>query len=207
LAGIISHQIEEKFFDPIFYIFFLGWETVGLMLLGMAGLRSGFLTGQWSKARYMRVMLIGFGIGIPAYAAFGSLIWLNDFQVPALVAFGMAAPTLFRPPMIAATAAAVILLSRRNGWLSARVGAAGRAAFTNYLGTSILMCLLFYGYGAGLFGRLSRAELWLVVLPMWALMLLWSKPWLDRFRYGPFEWLWRSLARGDLQPMRKPASV
>ena len=38
---------------------------------------------------------------------------------------------------------------------------------------------------------------------MWALMLLWSKPWLDRFRYGPFEWLWRSLARMRLEPMRK----
>jgi uncharacterized protein len=34
-------------------------------------------------------------------------------------------------------------------------------------------------------------------------MLAWSKPWLDRFAYGPFEWLWRSLARRKLQPMRK----
>jgi len=33
--------------------------------------------------------------------------------------------------------------------------------------------------------------------------LLWSKPWLDRYRYGPFEWLWRSLARASFQPMRK----
>jgi uncharacterized protein len=58
------------------------------------------------------------------------------------------------------------------------------------------MTFLFYGWGLGWFGTMSRAELWLVVLPMWALMLLWSKPWLDHFRYGPFEWLWRSLARG-----------
>jgi uncharacterized protein len=62
---------------------------------------------------------------------------------------------------------------------------------------------LFYGWGAGLFGRLSRIELWLVVAAMWGLMLLWSKPWLDRFHYGPFEWLWRSLARAAPQPMRK----
>ena len=63
-----------------------------------------------------------------------------------------------------------------------------------------------YFYGLGQFGRVGRAELWLVVLPVWALMLLWSKPWLDRFRYGPFEWLWRSLARGQPQSMRKVAS-
>jgi uncharacterized protein len=66
------------------------------------------------------------------------------------------------------------------------------------------MTTLFYGYGFGLFGRLGRAELWLVVILMWALMLLWSKPWLQRYRYGPFEWLWRTLARGGIQPMRRP---
>jgi uncharacterized protein len=105
--------------------------------------------------------------------------------------------------MIVATAALIILLTRRGGRLVDRIAAAGRAAFTNYLGTSILMTALFYGWGIGLFGQLSRAELWLVVIAAWILMLLWSKPWLDRYRYGPFEWLWRSLARRSLQPMRK----
>ena len=65
------------------------------------------------------------------------------------------------------------------------------------------MTSLFYGYGLNWFGSLSRVELWLVVVPMWALMLSWSKPWLDRFQYGPFEWLWRSLARWKVQPMAK----
>jgi uncharacterized protein len=38
-------------------------------------------------------------------------------------------------------------------------------------------------------------------------MLLWSKPWLDRYRYGPLEWAWRSLARLRLEPMRKYPSM
>ena len=105
--------------------------------------------------------------------------------------------------MVVAIAALIILLTRRGGALVERIAAAGRAAFTNYLGTSILMTALFYGWGLGLYGTLSRIELWMPVVAMWALMLLWSKPWLDRFRYGPFEWLWRSLARGRLEPMRK----
>jgi uncharacterized protein len=87
-----------------------------------------------------------------------------------------------------------------------RVGAVGRMAFTNYLMTSIVMSTIFYGYGLGLTGRLERFELLLVCLGMWGLMLLWSKPWLDRFNYGPFEWLWRSMARLSLQPMRKAGS-
>ena len=84
-----------------------------------------------------------------------------------------------------------------------RVAAAGRMAFSNYLGTSIAMTTIFYGYGLGLFGDVGRWALYLVCIGMWAVMLLWSKPWLDRFRYGPLEWLWRSLARGKLQPMRQ----
>jgi uncharacterized protein len=66
------------------------------------------------------------------------------------------------------------------------------------------MTTLFYGYGFGLFGELSRIELWLPVLGVWVLMLLWSKPWLERFNYGPLEWLWRSLSRLEPQPMRRP---
>ena len=62
---------------------------------------------------------------------------------------------------------------------------------------------LLYGDGLGLYHRVSRFEAWLAVPLVWLLMLAWSKPWLDRFQYGPFEWAWRSLARWEMQPMRK----
>jgi uncharacterized protein len=65
------------------------------------------------------------------------------------------------------------------------------------------MTTIFYGYGLGLYGGLPRAAVYLFVPPMWIFMLLWSKPWLDRFQYGPLEWLWRSLARGQRQPFNK----
>jgi uncharacterized protein len=125
-----------------------------------------------------------------------------------IFACAMAATTPFRPLMVIATASLIILLTRRGGSLVQRIAAAGRAAFTNYLGTSILMTTLFYGYGLGLYGALSRIELWAVVIAMWALMLLWSKPWLERFRNGPLEWLWRSLSRGRAERLRRePALV
>jgi len=102
-------------------------------------------------------------------------------------------------------AALLVLLIRRHaasGWI-ARIAAAGQAAFSNYIGTSLVMTSLFYGYGLGLFGAVGRLPLYLFVIGASALMLLWSKPWLARFRYGPLEWLWRSLARGAVQPMRR----
>ena len=85
----------------------------------------------------------------------------------------------------------------------ARLAAAGRMAFTNYLATSVVMTTIFYGYGLALFGSVPRAALYLFCFAMWAAMLLWSKPWLDRYRYGPLEWLWRCLTYRTVFPLKK----
>lgn len=178
-------------------------ETIGLMLFGMAGYKSGFLTGEWSDAAYRRFALITVPLGL---AAFGVAIWrdmASDFH-PVTVFANMVLTTIpFRIPMAAGYAAIIILLSRRHGWLAQRIAATGRAAFTNYLGTSLIATFVFYGWGLGLYGTASRAQAWLLVPVVWTIMLLWSKPWLDRYQYGPLEWLWRSLSRGSLQPMRR----
>ena len=203
-AGLVGHQLTELSMPLIFTAVF-GWETLAYMLLGMAGLKSGFLTGAWGDSSYRKVALIGFAIAVPAYAVLAWLIFAADFNAVALYTYSFAATVPLRPLMIVAYAALIILATRRGGWMTARIAAAGRAAFTNYLGTSLAMTGLFYGWGLGWFGMLSRAELWLVVAAMWLLILAWSKPWLERFRYGPFEWLWRSLAQWEVQPMRQRA--
>jgi uncharacterized protein len=200
---VAHHQMTERAGDPFFMLFIFGWETLGYMLLGMWGLKSGFLTGAWEDRRYLKVAVTGFAIAIPAYALIAWLLVRDGHSIPGIFTYSFAGTVLFRPVMVVAIAALIILLTRGGGALTERIAAAGRAAFTNYLGTSILMTGLFYGWGLGLFGQLSRIELWLVVLAMWGLMLAWSKPWLDRNQYGPFEWLWRSLARWRWQPMRK----
>ena len=101
----------------------------------------------------------------------------------------------------------IILLFRLASGIRSRVAAVGRTAFTNYIGCTIIGVLVFYGFGGDLYAKVSRFEAWLLVPPVWLLMLAWSKPWLDRFHYGPFEWLWRSLARMQLQPMRKHPAI
>lgn len=202
-SGVAQSQLTKHTFDPIIFSLMFGPETLAYMLFGMAALKSGYLTGQWSDADYRRAAIRGYAVSLPLYLVLIWLIFRNDFSVLALMSFAMAATVLVRPFMIPAVAALVILLTRKGGGLTQRIAAAGRAAFTNYLGTSIIMTGLFYGWGLGLYGELGRAQLWLVVIAMWVLMLAWSKPWLDRFEYGPLEWLWRSLARGSAQPMRK----
>jgi len=201
--GIAEYQLTEKATMPLFFTFLFGWETLAYMLFGMAALKSGFLTGGWDNARYRRAALIALGIAVPVYVVLAALLIADNFSVPGIFTYSFTATVPFRPMMIVAYAALIILATRRGGWLVDRIAATGRAAFSNYLGTSILMTTLFYGWGLGWFGSLSRFELWLVVISMWLVMLAWSKPWLERFQYGPLEWLWRSLARWQVQPMRK----
>ena len=202
-SGLVHLRLFEHTANPFFGRRFFGWETLAYMLFGMAALKSGLFRGEWPPERYRKIALIGLLIAVPAYAVLAWLLIRADFDVPMIFVVSMAATTPFRPVMVIAYAALIILLTRGGGALVARIAAAGRAAFTNYLGTSILMTTLFYGYGIGLYGTMSRAELWLVVVAMWVVMLLWSKPWLERFQYGPFEWLWRTLARFEIQPMRR----
>ena len=207
-TGLVHERLAEQGLKPFVSLAFFLWETLAYMLLGMAALKSGFLSGAWPLARYLKWALTCFAIAIPAYVLCAILLVWADFSPPMVFLYAMALPTAFRPLMILALAALIIIVTRRGGALVGRIAAAGRAAFTNYLGTSILMTSLFYGYGLGLYGSMSRIELWIPVVLTWALILLWSKPWLDRFRYGPFEWLWRSLARGRPQPMRiEPAPL
>jgi len=206
-AGIVEHRLIENGASPFKGLLMFGWETLAYMLFGMAALKSGFFSGAWSAGAYRKWVAVGFAIGIPAYAALAWIAFSDGFSIPVMFATVMAGTTPFRPLMVMAIAALIILLTRGGGAVVQRIAAAGRAAFTNYIGTSIILTSVFYGYGLGLYGQFGRAELWLFVLAMWALMLLWSKPWLDRFTYGPLEWLWRTLARWEIQPLRKPAAA
>ena len=90
-----------------------------------------------------------------------------------------------------------------RGSIGERFVAAGRMAFSNYIGMSLVMAFIFQGWGLGLFGEYDRAQLFWFVLFGWALMLAWSKPWLDRYRYGPLEWLWRCLTYWRMFALRR----
>ena len=202
-SSLVQYQVTDHRWEPLIFSLTFGPETLGYMLFGMAALKNGFFAGSWSEQAYTRVAVRGFLVALPIYFVLVLVNFLAGFSPVVLLWVSMAATVLIRPFMIVAVAALIILLTDQGGWLVDRIAAAGRAAFTNYLGTSILMTGLFYGWGLGLFGELTRSQLWLVVIAMWLVMLAWSKPWLDRFEYGPLEWLWRSLARGSVQRMRR----
>jgi uncharacterized protein len=87
-------------------------------------------------------------------------------------------------------------------WLMKGLANVGQMAFTNYLMQSILCTLFFYGYGLDYYNKFRVHQVYYVVFSVWVLQLIYSSIWLRYFRFGPFEWLWRSLTYGKPQPMR-----
>ena len=203
-TGIVAGRLAEWTAPFALVVQSIG-ETLPLMMIGMALKKNGFITGEWARpdyARWARKMLVpGMVLSILAGGAVAFAGYDKIAALSVLFAWG-AIPRLMLTIGYAALLIMFIGKMARSA-LIARVAAAGQAAFTNYLGTSLLMTTIFYGYGFGLFGYVGRTELWLFVIGAWVIMLLWSKPWLDRYRYGPAEWLWRSLARMKVQPLRR----
>ncbi|MEH3040588.1 MAG: DUF418 domain-containing protein [Sphingomonas paucimobilis] len=200
-AGILHHNLVALA-TTLYNTIFIGIETLAYMLFGMAALRSGMLTGAWTPARLRRWAIGGIGIGLGGYAVLAAWMQVRGIDARSVIIGAFALPPPLRAVMIPGYAAAILLLARHGGGFVARCAAVGRMALSNYLATTIVMCFVFHGWGLGQFGIWSRASLYLPVLAMCGLMLLWSPWWLARFRFGPFEWLWRSLARWQVQPIR-----
>ena len=76
-------------------------------------------------------------------------------------------------------------------------------AFTNYIMHTVICVAVFQGFGGGLYGTTSRLEQTAFILGVWILQIILSTWWLNRFRYGPLEWLWRSLTYGRMEPFRR----
>ncbi|HHE4788517.1 TPA: DUF418 domain-containing protein YeiB [Klebsiella pneumoniae] len=170
-----------------------GWQLAGMMLMGAALMRSGWLKGQFSLRHYRRtgalLVAAGMAVNLPAIFAQWYLAW--DYR---WCAFLLQAPRELSAPLQAIGYAALAWgywpqLCRFR--LVGAIACVGRMALTNYLLQTLICTILFYHLG--LFMRFDRLQLLAFVPPIWAVNLLVSSLWLRRFRQGPVEWLWRQL--------------
>jgi len=182
--------------DTLRWIF----DAVAFMLVGMLLYRLGWIQGEASRRTYLVVSLIGYGLGVPLK----SIEALRDWHLM----MGIASPefSMFWLPALTLQTARLLVTLGHAGlflWCWKTFGlrlvplqALGRMAFTGYLGQSILAATIFSGFGLGLWGRLSLAELWLTAAIIWAIEIAFAMAWLSRFSMGPFEWTWRTLTYG-----------
>lgn len=180
-------------------------KIFGLMSLGMLLYRSGFLSGQRSTTEYQ--LLAQFGLIIGMSFTLAALFWnySHAWQAQAFFEYGMLFSAI---GSIAMTLGYVglIVLAHRNGFFgraTALIANVGQMALSNYLMQSIICILIFYGFGLGLYGSLTRLGLIPIIVLLCAFQIVFSKYWLHFFAQGPFEWLLRTLSSFSFQPLRK----
>ncbi|MCG5529909.1 DUF418 domain-containing protein [Halorhodospira halochloris] len=171
----------------------LGWLVLGCMLVGMAGYKSGFLTASWSARSYIKTSLWGFVVGITLSIA--GVMHREAYDWEILSGFLIADQlNQIAIPFTAIGWAALVMLIYKQGWLQKALWplvAVGRTALSCYLLQTLLCTAIFYGFGLGLYGELTRVEQLVVVIGVWLALLLAAPLWLYRFRMGPAEWLLR----------------
>lgn len=203
----VYDQRTNEYLASIFdYLYFYIWDVLTFMLLGMAFFKSGLLLGKSHIGVYWAMCIIGLGVGILlSYLHLGHAIQyrFNEFEYAKHSWFQYYDITRI---LRALGFLGLIMLLYRSGvfnWLFALMRPVGQMAFTNYLLQSLICAMLFYGIGFGLYGKLERYEIYIVTGCIWVFQIIVSHIWLRYFRFGPFEWLWRSLTYWKLQPLKK----
>ena len=199
-------QVGASLFSFVIVFMTQGGTVMALFLLGLLAGRRQFFQRLPEHKQLLKTFLIwGFIGGVSLNAAFilfAEIPWVSTFFW-----------TLGAPVLGGAYIAGLCLLrlsTTKAKWV-APLGNVGRMALTNYLMHSVIGALLFNGYGFGLYEQVGAAALWGVTLLIFLAQIPLSGWWLSRFRFGPMEWLWRSLTYRQRQPFklvkREPAAA
>jgi uncharacterized protein len=205
-----SAQNEFRFMsalqmETVAFLAFLSWRAGGLMLVGMGLYKLGVFSAELGTRTYVKMVLAGLLVGLPLVA---TGVWYQTSTGWALETGFFGGPQFnYWGSLLVALGWVGAVMLFCQGWSGGRLhrslAATGQMALTNYLMQTIICTTIFYGHGLGLFGSVERTGQILIVFSIWAVELLWSPWWLARFRFGPFEWLWRSLTYMRLQPLRR----
>ena len=177
------------------------WTVVGRMLIGMGLMKLGVFSAERSHKFYRNLAVLGFSCGLPLVALSAYRLIENNFDVIYLVS-GAVAYNEFGSLLFGFGYVGFVVAIFKAGLmtgLTSRLAAVGRMALSNYLLQTVICTTLFNGYGFGLFGQFDRIQLLGVVVAVWALQVWYSPLWLRHFRFGPVEWVWRSLTYGKAQ--------
>ena len=177
------------------------WDALAMMLLGMALFKWGLLDCSRTAGVYGAMALAGLSIGLP----------INTWETLAFVnsGFHFEWAALNRPTYdlgrlsLALGYIGLIMLICKSGVLKKMqrlLSKVGQMALTNYLSHSLICNFIFMGWGLGLAGTLHRIEIYYLVLGIWIFQIIASSLWLTYFRFGPAEWVWRSLTYKKRQP-------
>ena len=195
-------------FETFIILAWGGWRAAGLMLIGMALYKMGVFNATCSRRVYGALIAGALLVGIPV-EAYGVLL---DFRSGWAVTWSFFHGKQFNYwPSVAVSLGyvGVVMLVCQSASLrplrplTRPFAAVGQMALTNYLLHTVICTTIFYGHGLGYYGSVDRLGQIGVVVGVWVVQLVVSPLWLRRFRFGPAEWVWRSLTYGERPPLRR----
>jgi len=205
-AEITAYRMPVAIGTQIFGLISFGlWRITALMLIGMALIKTGVLSAERSTSFYRKMMLLCYGIGLSLTVFSAIDLHAHGFNPTYVYQMG-GLPNYFGSIIVGLGHIALVMLLIKTGFVQGllqRFAAVGRMALTNYLMHSVILTTVFYGYGLGLYGEVPRFGQMGFVAAVIALQLVLSPWWLARYRFGPVEWLWRSLTYWQMQPMAR----
>ena len=183
-----------------------GFSILGLMLLGGYVCRSGAIHDPVVRLKIARSVLPWLlGIGAPAMIVFVYLDPWPSADTELLSLIGDVAFWPFGAPVLGLAYVAIITLAMEKDVyrrLLMPFAAVGRMALTNYLFHGFVIAFFTFQWGLGLYGDMGAFWGLMAMLAIFPFMVIASRWWIKRYRYGPMEWLWRTLTYGRIQSMR-----
>ena len=197
----VNMMLESTIFYKAYW-----YDIFVCFFLGMALFKSGYLLGKKRSGVYALVAILGIGGGIALNYYYLRLQYRLGFD--AIQFTQQLKVSYYEIRRVLQTMGNLSLLILLYKMIPFRkilnvFAPVGQMAFTNYLAQSIITAIIFLGFG--LYGKLQRFEVYYIVGAIWVFQIVFSHIWLRYFRFGPFEWLWRSLTYWHKQPMKKQA--
>ena len=210
MRGGFSSQMKVRlpnaaYMHATVFPFYMVWRGASAMLLGMALFKWGVFSARSSRRTYLIFIALGILAGIPL-SGLGIIRRVAIDWAPIHSFFVLGQYNYWGSYLTALGWIGLVMLICQSGALPGlrrRLAAVGRMALTNYLMHTVLCSLIFYGYGLALFGSVSRVGQVGITVAIWMFQLWLAPLWLDRFRFGPMEWMWRSLSYLKRQPFRR----
>jgi len=181
------------------------WRAGGLMLIGMALYKLGILSAARSIKTYATMVAAGVFIGLPVVAVGVFYCEASEWDLHSAF-FGGAQFNYWASILVAIGWIGAVMLVCKTGVMTrlrSALSAVGRMALSCYLLETLICTTIFYGHGFGLYGSVERTGQISIVAAVWLFLLVLCPIWMRHFRFGPFEWAWRSLTYWKLQPLRR----
>lgn len=209
-SEITAQRIADYTSMGVSAFFVMGFNVLAMFLLGVYfGKRELFRNLEANRGLFHKLLIWGLILGLAGNGLYATMILtLPRIEPSWALLLATIGQTIGAPLLMLAYVAALCLLALSPTWGERLkvLAPVGQMALTNYLSQSIICTLIFYGYGLGLFGQVGAAAGIGLTIVIYGLQIPISHWWMRRFRFGPAEWLWRSLTYGRRQPLKRIAN-